>query len=158
MNGPTIDECLDHSGTSAIEQLESHLQSYLNRHVRDRHLRFTATCADNGSPLWRFPSSNPRERIIMQKLVQGIHHFQDNLFSPQRELFERLTQGQHPDALFITSSDSRINPNRITQTKQASRKACGIPAWPVAVLGSHQRGFSRDSSSNHPRSRQALLV
>ncbi len=52
----------------------------------------------------------------MQKLVQGIHHFQVNIFSPQRELFERLATGQHPDALFITCSDSRINPNLITQT------------------------------------------
>lgn len=53
----------------------------------------------------------------MQKLVQGIHHFQDNLFSPQRELFERLAQGQEPEALFITCSDSRISPNLITQTE-----------------------------------------
>jgi carbonic anhydrase len=53
----------------------------------------------------------------MQKLVQGIHSFQDNLFSSQRELFERLAQGQTPDALFITCSDSRINPNLITQTE-----------------------------------------
>lgn len=53
----------------------------------------------------------------MHKLVEGIHQFQDNLFSSQRELFERLTQGQHPDALFITCSDSRINPNLITQTE-----------------------------------------
>lgn len=53
----------------------------------------------------------------MQKLVQGIHYFQENLFSSQRELFERLAQGQTPDALFITCSDSRINPNLITQTE-----------------------------------------
>lgn len=53
----------------------------------------------------------------MQKLVHGIHSFQDNLFSSQRELFERLAQGQTPDALFITCSDSRINPNLITQTE-----------------------------------------
>jgi len=53
----------------------------------------------------------------MQKLVQGIHSFQDNLFSSQRELFERLAKGQAPDALFITCSDSRINPNLITQTE-----------------------------------------
>ena len=53
----------------------------------------------------------------MQKLIEGIHHFQSNLFSPQRELFERLAGGQHPDALFITCSDSRINPNLITQTE-----------------------------------------
>jgi carbonic anhydrase len=52
----------------------------------------------------------------MQKLLQGIHHFQANLFSSQRDLFERLAQGQTPDALFITCSDSRINPNLVTQT------------------------------------------
>ena len=52
----------------------------------------------------------------MQKLVQGIHHFQANIFRSQRELFERLGVGQQPEALFITCSDSRINPNLITQT------------------------------------------
>jgi carbonic anhydrase len=53
----------------------------------------------------------------MQKLIQGIHHFQSTLFSPQRDLFSRLAEGQSPDALFITCSDSRINPNLITHTE-----------------------------------------
>lgn len=53
----------------------------------------------------------------MQKLVEGIHHFRSTLFSSQRELFERLAKKQEPDALFITCSDSRINPNLITQTE-----------------------------------------
>ena len=52
----------------------------------------------------------------MQKLIQGIHHFHSNIFRSQRELFERLADGQRPEALFITCSDSRINPNLITQT------------------------------------------
>ena len=52
----------------------------------------------------------------MQKLVRGIHRFQENVFGPRRELFERLAGGQTPDALFITCSDSRINPNEVTQT------------------------------------------
>jgi carbonic anhydrase len=53
----------------------------------------------------------------MQKLVEGIHHFQANIFTSQRTLFERLANGQHPEALFITCSDSRINPNLLTQTE-----------------------------------------
>ena len=39
------------------------------------------------------------ERKQMLKLMQGIHKFQDNLFSSQRELFERLAKGHTPDAL-----------------------------------------------------------
>jgi carbonic anhydrase len=52
----------------------------------------------------------------MHKLLQGVRHFQANVFASRRELFESLAQGQHPQALFITCSDSRIDPNLITQT------------------------------------------
>jgi carbonic anhydrase len=53
----------------------------------------------------------------MQKLVQGIHRFQKDVFGSRKELFERLAHGQSPEALFITCSDSRINPNLLTQTE-----------------------------------------
>lgn len=53
----------------------------------------------------------------MQKLVQGIHNFQTNIFRKKRDLFTKLAQGQQPSALFITCSDSRINPNLLTQTE-----------------------------------------
>ena len=52
----------------------------------------------------------------MQKLIRGVHSFQKNFFSDQAELFERLAKGQAPETLFITCSDSRINPNLLTQT------------------------------------------
>src|SRR5689334_15809030 len=57
------------------------------------------------------------ERDPMKKLLDGIHRFQSGVFGAQKELFTRLSKGQDPDALFITCSDSRINPNLITQTQ-----------------------------------------
>ena len=53
----------------------------------------------------------------MQNLVEGIHQFQNGVFSSKQRLFEGLVDGQHPLALFITCSDSRINPNLLTQTE-----------------------------------------
>jgi len=53
----------------------------------------------------------------MEKLVQGIHAFQAHIFRARHELFERLTTGQNPQALFITCSDSRVMPDLITQAE-----------------------------------------
>lgn len=53
----------------------------------------------------------------MQKLVRGIKAFQEKTFVENKELFESLADGQKPEALFITCSDSRLNPNLLTQTK-----------------------------------------
>jgi len=51
----------------------------------------------------------------MQTLADGIHEFQTNYFVRNRELFERLaTDGQRPQTLFITCSDSRVVPNLFT--------------------------------------------
>ena len=53
----------------------------------------------------------------MQKLVDGIHQFQKNVFASQQTLFRGLVAGQRPLALFITCSDSRIDPSLLTQTE-----------------------------------------
>ena len=53
----------------------------------------------------------------MQKLVEGIHQFQRSILGERQEMFERLAQGQQPLALFITCSDSRIDPSLLMQTE-----------------------------------------
>ncbi len=52
----------------------------------------------------------------IQRLVDGIHHFQNEIFEDEREFFRNLAHEQRPEALFITCADSRINPNLVTQT------------------------------------------
>ena len=53
----------------------------------------------------------------MQRLIQGIHQFQKRDFRPLKDLFEQLAKGQNPETLFITCSDSRIDPNLLTRSK-----------------------------------------
>ena len=50
----------------------------------------------------------------MQKLLKGALTFRRHVFTAYRQLFERLADGQEPEALFITCSDSRWVPNLIT--------------------------------------------
>jgi carbonic anhydrase len=53
----------------------------------------------------------------MDRLVRGIHQFQTAHFKEHEELFARLSQGQQPETLLITCSDSRIAPNLLLQTQ-----------------------------------------
>src|SRR5262249_33214059 len=53
----------------------------------------------------------------MERILEGVRRFRETVFHEQRLLFERLARQQAPQALFITCSDSRVNPNLITQTE-----------------------------------------
>ncbi|MBD1864822.1 MULTISPECIES: carbonic anhydrase [Trichocoleus] len=50
-------------------------------------------------------------------LIQGLNAFHSDYFTTNRALFERLSNGQAPEVLFITCSDSRIDPCLITQSQ-----------------------------------------
>ena len=52
----------------------------------------------------------------MRKLITGLSKFKDSYVSTHRELLEQLSQGQTPRVLFITCSDSRIDPTLLTNT------------------------------------------
>lgn len=51
----------------------------------------------------------------MKKLITGMQAFRESYVSTHREFLEHLSQGQDPRVLFITCSDSRIDPNLLTQ-------------------------------------------
>lgn len=53
----------------------------------------------------------------MEPLLEGVKKFQSEVFASKKDLFTRLAHGQHPRALFITCSDSRIDPCMLTQTE-----------------------------------------
>ncbi|MBE9166878.1 carbonic anhydrase [Pleurocapsales cyanobacterium LEGE 06147] len=51
----------------------------------------------------------------MKKLIRGLHKFRDTYVTSHQQLLAQLSHGQKPRVLFITCSDSRIDPNLITQ-------------------------------------------
>jgi len=54
---------------------------------------------------------------MMKKIVDGVHDFQKDVFPSKQDMFEHLGSGQHPLALFITCSDSRVVPNLLAQAE-----------------------------------------
>ncbi|MEK7266928.1 MAG: carbonic anhydrase [Pseudomonadota bacterium] len=60
----------------------------------------------------------------MNKIAAGVVRFQQEAYEERRDLFEKLAEGQSPEALFITCSDSRIDPNLLTQTDPGELFIC----------------------------------
>jgi len=51
----------------------------------------------------------------MDHLLSGIHQFHSQIFTREREFYAQLAEGQSPSALFVSCSDSRVDPNLILQ-------------------------------------------
>lgn len=53
----------------------------------------------------------------MPRFAAGVVRFQNEVFPAKRALFEKLSKGQEPEALFIACSDSRVETAMFTQTE-----------------------------------------
>lgn len=75
----------------------------------------------------------------MQRLMAGVHRFRGEEFGRYRALFRRLARdGQRPETLFITCSDSRVLAELITQSQPGDLfvvKNVGNIVPPATVTG-----------------------
>lgn len=60
----------------------------------------------------------------MKHIIDGVLHFQKNIFPKHQTLFGELASNQSPEVLFITCSDSRIDPNLVTQSQPGDLFIC----------------------------------
>jgi carbonic anhydrase len=60
----------------------------------------------------------------MPHFAAGVIRFQNEVYPQKKDLFEKLSKGQAPEALFITCSDSRIETAMITQTDPGELFIC----------------------------------
>ncbi|MEZ5999288.1 carbonic anhydrase [Hyphomonas sp.] len=60
----------------------------------------------------------------MPRFAAGVVRFQNNVYPDKQDLFEELSKGQSPEALFIACSDSRVETAMITQTEPGELFIC----------------------------------
>jgi len=60
----------------------------------------------------------------VRKLLEGVYKFKTEIFPERKDLFAELSATQNPRIMFITCSDSRIDPNLVTQAPPGDLFIC----------------------------------
>ena len=89
----------------------------------------------------------------MEKLVKGFVKFRGEVFGQKKDLFIRLSQRQEPRALFITCSDSRVDPTLMTQAEPGELFILRNAGNMVPPYGSMQGGSTATIDTRWPCSR-----
>lgn len=84
----------------------------------------------------------------MKKLLRGLVAYRENVLPDYRRRFEELAKGQSPDALFISCSDSRVEPSLLASTDPGDlfvmRNAGNLV--PVAHPSGHSTGDESEAA------------
>ena len=86
----------------------------------------------------------------MERLVKGFLKFRTEVFGKKKELFTRLSENQAPRALFITCSDSRVDPTLLTQTDPGELLFSGMPAIWYRPMARCKAAARRPSNTRWP--------
>ncbi len=78
----------------------------------------------------------------MPAFSSGVIQFQRNVYPAKKDLFDVLSRGQSPEALFITSADARIEPALLTQTDPGDLFVCRNAGNIVPPHSSHTGGVT----------------
>jgi len=75
-------------------------------------------------------------------IIKGVNKFQKEVYPEKRDLFTRLAQEQNPEVLFITCSDSRVDPNLLTQSEPGELFICRTAGNIVPPYTEHTGGVT----------------
>jgi carbonic anhydrase len=78
----------------------------------------------------------------MRKLVSGYKKFREEVYPNHKEDFARLAKFQNPSTLFISCSDSRVDPTLLTQSKPGEIFICRNAGNIVPAHGDQHGGVS----------------
>ena len=78
----------------------------------------------------------------MPRFASGVIKFQNEVYPGKKALFEKLREGQAPEALFITCSDSRVETAMLTQTDPGDLFICRNAGNIVPPHSTHTGGMT----------------